>query len=48
MRKDVGCLIIFLIICLIGGDLTGACADCKKAARLGHKNAAKWLASNCN
>ena len=30
------------------GDLNGACADWKKAAALGHKNAAKWVAKQCN
>jgi|TARA_B110000967_G_C18725556_1_gene479890 hypothetical protein len=48
MRKDVGCLIIFLIICLIGGDLTGACADAKLAASLGHTESAEWVVSDCS
>jgi hypothetical protein len=48
MRKDVGCLIIFLIICLIGGDLNGACADAKKAISLGDETSVKWVAGNCN
>ena len=30
------------------GDLTGACADWKMAASLGHTNAAKWVANDCN
>ena len=30
------------------GDLNGACADWKKAARLGDADAAKWVANQCN
>ena len=30
------------------GDLTGACADWKKAAELGDTDAAKWVANQCN
>jgi tetratricopeptide (TPR) repeat protein len=30
------------------GDLNGACSDWKKAANLGHTNAAKWVANQCN
>ena len=30
------------------GDLTGACADRKKAASLGHTYSAKWVTEECN
>ena len=30
------------------GDLTGACADMKKAIKLGSNSSVKWVASNCN
>ena len=30
------------------GDLNGACADWKKAAELGNKDAAGWVANQCN
>ena len=30
------------------GDLTGACADAKKAIKLGSNSSVKWVASNCN
>jgi len=30
------------------GDLTGACADAKKAINLGSNSSVKWVASNCN
>jgi acyl CoA:acetate/3-ketoacid CoA transferase alpha subunit len=29
-------------------DLTGACADWKKAASLGYTNSAEWVANQCN
>jgi len=30
------------------GDLDGACSDWRKAANLGHTNAKKWVANQCN
>jgi hypothetical protein len=30
------------------GDLNGACVDWKKAAALGNKIAAEWVAKQCN
>ena len=30
------------------GDMNGACADWKRAANMGHTNAAKWVANQCN
>ena len=30
------------------GDLNGACADWKEAARLGNTLAAEWVADQCN
>tara|TARA_B110000858_G_scaffold80020_1_gene92732 strand:- start:75 stop:212 length:138 start_codon:yes stop_codon:yes gene_type:complete len=30
------------------GDLNGACADWRKAASLGDKDAAQWVRDQCN
>ena len=30
------------------GDLTGACADAKKAISLGSNSSVKWISENCN